>query len=620
MSKWICFLFLILKVGGYETVLAQGSADAAARATTADSAARSDLEAELGKTSSSFVPNPDPLDPLPLKQESLKDDDEPVLEDIKQILNSPLKKKKAASPAKDSAANAEGTDSPMAKPSAVEADGEKLPQLNQARDAKKKKRSSPKTKNQTSTQNSVPRSPDDPDFKLETRLHEIYKTYNAEPTSPTEWSRVNEGRSSHELVVEPGNTLDGISRMLFGDSKFWPKIWSLNNPGILNPHQIYPGFKLFFYPGTEMDAPAVSINKSAVSKSKPSDDFNSQEKANIKERTVFNFGRDRILTTGKNPDGRDYGYQNTELNKIMGYSDNSEMQKPQPLPRSLPEHHDKNYFRKSGQVSPVIRLRKHQQIPDAIPANPYILTVSTLETDYRVADSQIEKLVCRDNQYIQTVDKKNLSAMPGLYKIVESLPAGKNRFKKTNIYRVIGTAEIGEDNSMRIKGCNNLVNSDALLVSEDKLSQLTPPTETFAQDGTIVESLNNENQGYFNENEFVVISSANAGFAQGQDLNVYSESEGAIVGKVKVLQVLGTLAIGYVQDVQSVIQFGDQLQIAGGGLNSPAALSPLDSPSLDSLPPLDPVVDPMLDPKQSDTSHEMNLDQSTGSSEDELSL
>jgi len=48
---------------------------------------------DLQKESSSFVADPDPLDPLPVKKESLKEDEEPVLEDIKSVLNSPTKKK-----------------------------------------------------------------------------------------------------------------------------------------------------------------------------------------------------------------------------------------------------------------------------------------------------------------------------------------------------------------------------------------------------------------------------------------------------------------------------------------------------------------------------------------------
>lgn len=592
MSKWICFLFLIAQLNGYQAVFAEN--ETASSSSQTDVNTRADLGSELGKTSSSYVPNPDPLDPLPLKQESLKEDEEPVLDDIKQILNSPLKKKKKVTSPQGSSNGTEHTTADGGVVGREEADATTLsgsdPQTAKKKSSsvKSSKKISVKKLNRATSPSVSSRSPDDPDLNLENKFHRIYQAYNSQPTSSTEWSKVNEGRESHELIVEPGNTLDGISRMLFGDSKFWPKIWSLNNPGILNPHQIYPGFKLYFYPGTQSEVPAVSTVK----------------KQNLKENSVVSLSKNsNILTAGKNPDGREYGYQNTELNKITTYSDTSKIEKPQPIPGSLPEHFDKNYFKKSGQITPVIRLQHYQQIPDSIPTNPYILTSSLLQPDFKVAESQIEKIMCRDNQYIQLVEKLNLSASPGSYKIVESKLVGVNRFKKTNIYRVIGTAEINANSSMRIKGCKNLVNSDALIVSEEKLSQLAPPTETFDRDATIVESLNNDNQAFFHENQFVVLSSANAGFAPGQDLNVYSESEGAVVGQLKVLQVMGTLSVGYIRDLQNIIQFGDQVQIAGGVSDGLPATEPFDSmPSLDPLP------------------QDLNLDHSSSSDDGDLTL
>ena len=44
--------------------------------------------------SSSFMGDPDQLDPLPVNRENLKEDEEPVLDDIRQVLNAPAVKKK----------------------------------------------------------------------------------------------------------------------------------------------------------------------------------------------------------------------------------------------------------------------------------------------------------------------------------------------------------------------------------------------------------------------------------------------------------------------------------------------------------------------------------------------
>jgi hypothetical protein len=55
-------------------------------------------------------------------------------------------------------------------------------------------------------------------------------------------------------TVRPGDTLWDLSGRFLNNPWYWPKIWSYN-PDITNPHWIYPGNLLKFYPGSE-EAPA----------------------------------------------------------------------------------------------------------------------------------------------------------------------------------------------------------------------------------------------------------------------------------------------------------------------------------------------------------------------------
>jgi hypothetical protein len=52
--------------------------------------------------------------------------------------------------------------------------------------------------------------------------------------------------SVDEYIVEPGNTLWGITAQVMGEATLWPKVWSFN-PEITNPHWIYPGDVIRFY-------------------------------------------------------------------------------------------------------------------------------------------------------------------------------------------------------------------------------------------------------------------------------------------------------------------------------------------------------------------------------------
>ena len=86
------------------------------------------------------------------------------------------------------------------------------------------------------------------------KLAELFK-----PIPDAEWSAVAGPKSSETYETVKGDTLYGISKRLFNDPKYWPKIWSLNNDTILNPHRIVPGVKIAFLPGSGSSLPAVAI-------------------------------------------------------------------------------------------------------------------------------------------------------------------------------------------------------------------------------------------------------------------------------------------------------------------------------------------------------------------------
>ena len=77
--------------------------------------------------------------------------------------------------------------------------------------------------------------------------------------SNEQWAQVLGDKTELKFPVVQGNTLYGISKELFGDAKYWPKIWALNNGTILNPHKIRPGQVVAFLGGTSTSLPGVSV-------------------------------------------------------------------------------------------------------------------------------------------------------------------------------------------------------------------------------------------------------------------------------------------------------------------------------------------------------------------------
>ncbi len=68
--------------------------------------------------------------------------------------------------------------------------------------------------------------------------------------------KTSQGReqASETYTVRTGDTLWDLSQRFLGNPWYWPKVWSYN-PEIENPHWIYPGNVIRFYPSSEQ-APA----------------------------------------------------------------------------------------------------------------------------------------------------------------------------------------------------------------------------------------------------------------------------------------------------------------------------------------------------------------------------
>lgn len=103
---------------------------------------------------------------------------------------------------------------------------------------------------------------DQPDLGYEAYLYNIYLNYHKDQMPASQWQTLLQGRASETYRIQQGDTLWGISRTLFGDGNYWPKIWAVNE-GITNPHLIQPGHEIRFLLGTEADAPAFTVTEAS---------------------------------------------------------------------------------------------------------------------------------------------------------------------------------------------------------------------------------------------------------------------------------------------------------------------------------------------------------------------
>jgi hypothetical protein len=106
-------------------------------------------------------------------------------------------------------------------------------------------------------------------------------------------------------TIRPGDTLWDLSGRFLNNPWYWPKIWSYN-PEIPNPHWIYPGNVLKFYPAAE-EAPArveaatpVAQNEAPAEEedvAEPPRELEDLSRANLKEKATAE-EREAVVVAG----------------------------------------------------------------------------------------------------------------------------------------------------------------------------------------------------------------------------------------------------------------------------------------------------------------------------------
>lgn len=107
---------------------------------------------------------------------------------------------------------------------------------------------------------------DDPDLNYEAKLHDIFLNFYNAKMPDAEWDTLVGSRRSEVYNIQGGDNLWDISKTLFGDGNYWPKVWSLNS-SIKNPHLISPNNSIRFLLGDESEPPAFTVTENATENS-----------------------------------------------------------------------------------------------------------------------------------------------------------------------------------------------------------------------------------------------------------------------------------------------------------------------------------------------------------------
>ncbi|MBU6374390.1 MAG: LysM peptidoglycan-binding domain-containing protein [Bdellovibrionales bacterium] len=89
--------------------------------------------------------------------------------------------------------------------------------------------------------------------------------------SDDSWKKIAETQLTETYTIAKGDTLWDISKKLFGDPYYWPKIWQINGKNIPNPDLIFPSKVLSFSPGSSTSLPSLDLKESTVAQNDSSD-------------------------------------------------------------------------------------------------------------------------------------------------------------------------------------------------------------------------------------------------------------------------------------------------------------------------------------------------------------
>lgn len=482
------------------------------------------------KESSSFVGDHENLDPMRVQKESLKDDDEPILDDIKQVIDAPstLKSKKIAKKNKTKEAPLK-SDTLVVENSTENSEDNQIQKSeesssvdvskNKTVNKKSKKKISRNKKKNLNTSDQL--HDDDPDLAIEKRFYQNFINFNAVPTSVEMWTKATSERKPNDYIVQKGDTLWTISETLFADAQYWPKIWALNRQGILNPHFIFPGMVVHFYPGSANSLPTLAVGDSQM------------ESDSKKASNLLNDGSD--------------SQKENKMDLVVN------------LPQSLPEYKSSLYYGKKRKVE-IIDLNAESTFSE-IESPEIILTDRLVLTDIKISTQSDIDLNCHPGEMIHNFEyvRKPDENVTVEYTILEALPVARTEVNEIVYpYQQVGSLIAYGQKKLKIKNCHSYLNRHHLFVPKNLVQNLKSKKISKGSP-QIIGGPAVLNQNYFASSEFVYVNMGTLNYNSGDLFSIKSNRIDEPVGQIKILDSFGSFALALITNADNSIKVGDSI-------------------------------------------------------------
>ena len=502
----------------------------------------------LPNESSSFVPDPDNLDILNPNRENIKGDEEPILEDIKQVLDAPKIQEPESPPPQEIMKEEEISSAQPSRQKQVGEEGLVKKQVIRKKTQGALKVKSKKTSTESSTE--IPMEirtetpnyrtdhqnlqPDDPDLQLEKKFNAEYRAYNINPTSIDAWEAATAKQQMREYVVQKGDTLWSISQILFGDPTFWPKIWALNKQGILNPHFILPNSKIYFYMGDVESAPTLSVGEKA--KIKGVADLGTGARSE-EEDDVPESGADAAATKSAAGGQKANAYASA------------------PIPDSLPLYRSEAYF--NTKVKEVkVDLGEISRFPYEN-VNEIYITDKPIKTQVLIDLTETAKFRCYDGRILS--DIKYTDELFEEYDIFEPLENFETSVGKMYSYRFYGKAQPYKQDNLKLSGCSGIIATNLVLIPKGTIQELRSNRASAVEEPVLIGGIDVKDQKLFITNQLAYVDFGSYGFEAGQVYKTMSKLTDEINGHIKIIEKYGSFGVVMVTDVNDTMEAGDKI-------------------------------------------------------------
>lgn len=405
----------------------------------------------------------------------------------------------------------------------------------------------PVKRSQKAQRPSMPLAPDEPDANRELRFHRLYSKYNQNPTPVEAWETAVAGRQSQTYFVQRGDTLWDVSKTLFGDPNYWPKVWSLNAGQILNPHDISPALQIQFYPGSSENVPSLAVSDKVES----SDVIFVENEVNgkvVEEKKVLKAKSVPVLTK---------------------------------LPPSLPAFRSRAF-----DVVPPVEVDTMSlkfEVPP-VPLTNYVVQADAVSNLGTIVETGIGGKTA--TEYQEVFVKLKTGSGPGVYrvfKIGETLALTKKSEAPVRLVEVLGTVEVSslvneQENIYRalVKSAINPLEVGAFLDSE--AIQTIPVDGVGASANAKAKIIGGEGdpqRRMVAGMSYVYLEGAENSLKVGDEMQVMavqklrnqktkSVSGHRSIGKIRVIHTSGRFATAYVLDSTEEIMRGDDVAGAAG--------------------------------------------------------